>query len=154
MKIKVDRTNTDEGNLIFTITVSEPTYTSLKEEENHIISVLDQCQKKIEVINSSEYVKDSVLNFLQKAKSRPFERVLGSIKHSAYEQLSTKVDMIHQEIYNWVYDHKNNPHKDFMHEFDGQRTKYYFDNDVTAESNPIPQSSEHDDEDEEGWEED
>jgi len=155
MKIKVDRTNTDEGNLVFTITISEPTYAKLKEDESHIIDIVDHCQKKIEDIASNEYVKDSVVNLLQKAKSKAFERVLTNIRHSIDEDLSPNLEAINQEIYNWIYDHKSNPHKLWMQEFDPQRTKYYFDNDVTAESNYVPQESEHEDEDDEdGWEED
>lgn len=154
MKIKVDRTNTEEGELIFTIKISDPRFTVLKPEEEHILSSLDQCQKRIEIVDMNENLKDSVVNLLHKAKTKTFDRVLNQVQCSIQEDLEQKIKAIRQEIYNWMHDHQNNPLKVLMHDLDPQITKYYFDNDITAESNPVPQESEHDDEDEEGWEED
>jgi hypothetical protein len=155
MKVKVDRKNTDEGNLVFTITVSEPTYEKLSAEEDSIMTIVDQCQKKVDIIDSEDKLKYSVASLLNSAKMKAFDRVYNQIKSNIVTSVQDKFTPISQEIYNWVYDHQSNPHKQWMQELDPQRTKYYFDNDITAESNYIPQESEHEDEDAEaGWEED
>jgi hypothetical protein len=154
MKVKLERSNTDDGNLVFTLTVSDPKYALLKQEENQIMGIVDQCQKNVDIIDSNEPLRDSVVNILQKAKSKAFERVLNQIKSSIDEDLDAKIKPIRQEIYNWMYDHESNPMKKWMQDLDPQRTKYYFDNDITAESNHVPQESEHEEDDEEGWEED
>lgn len=154
MKIEVNRINTNEGDLVFNIKISKPTYVNLKLEENQILSMVNDCQKRVEVIDSDDNLKDSVVNILQIAKTKTFERVLNQIKSSINEDLESKMKPIKQEIYNWLYDHQNNPLKNWMLDLDPQRTKYYFDNDITSESNYIPQESEHEEEDDDGWEED
>ncbi len=156
MRIKVDRTNNDSGNLVFTITISEPHNAPFTDIDKEIVDALDACRENLNKISSSENkLKEHVINLMNKAEATAFSRVLNSLQDAIKNQFKPKYEHICQEIYNWIYDNQKEPLKSWMLEFDPQRTKYYFDNDITAESNCIPQESEHEvEDDEDGWEED
>jgi len=149
MNIKVDRTNTPEGNLVFTITVTDPHHSCFGEIEKNIMNLLDICKDDVYRTTSNENkTKQDVIALIHSAKEKTFLRVLDSLKFSIENELRPKFEPMCQEIYNWIYDQQTDVLKRWMSEFDLQRTKYYFDNDITPNKNYSPQESEHDEENE------
>src|SRR5690606_24171737 len=150
MDIKVDRTNTPEGNLVFTITVSEPHHSCFGEIEKNIMNLLDICKDDIYRTTSDENkTKQDVIGLIHAAKEKTFLRVLRNLKFAIENEFRPKFKPICQEIYNWIYDQQTDVLKKWMSEFDPQRTKYYFDNDITPNKFAQMQESEHDDDDDE-----
>jgi len=148
MKIKVDRTNTSEGDLVFKITVSEPNHVCFSYAEKQIMNLLDNCKEHMNNLSLEENkTKDEAVSFINIAKEKTFLRILDNLKFAIENEFRTKFKPICQEIYNWIYDHQTDSLKNFMLEFDPQRTKYYFDNDITMHKYPSDQQSEHIDED-------
>ncbi len=130
MKIKVDRTNTSEGDLVFTITVSDPHQGCFGEEEKKMMNLLDFCKDSLESITSSENkTKEDIISLIHASKEKTFVRILNNLKFSIENDFRIKYKPICQEIYNWIYDHQTDSLKKWMQEFDPQRTTYYFDND-------------------------
>ena len=149
MKIKVDRVNTPEGNLVFTITVNEPHHACFGEIEKNMMDILDNCKNDISLSTPDDNkIKEHVISLIHAAKEKTFMRALDSLKFAIENEFRPKFKPICQEIYNWIYDNQTDALKKWMCEFDPQRTKYYFDNDITAEKIHVPQASEHEDEDE------
>lgn len=135
MKIIVERTNTPEGDLVFTIKVSNPHDAPFKTEELETLKSLESCYKSLKDISVEESkFKTDVENSIYDIKEKAFLRVIRSLKFSIDNQLRFKFNPICQEIYNWIYDYQNDSLKAWMLEFDPQRTKYYFDNDTTIEN--------------------
>ena len=146
MKIEVNRTHSSEGNLVFTIVVSEPHHSCFGEIEKNIMILLDNCKEDTYRSTSEENkTKNEVINLIHLAKEKTFLRVLDNLKFAIENEFRPKFKPICQEIYNWIYDHQTDHLKKWMIEFDSQRTKYYFDNDDTPNKNYVPQESEHDD---------
>jgi hypothetical protein len=147
MKITVDRVKKPEGDLVFTITVSEPHDSCFGEIENTMMRLLDRCKEDVYHTTSEENaLKNDVMGLIHAAKEKAFLRVLDNLKFSIRHQLQPKFQPICQEIYNWIYDYQKGDLRTWMIDFDPQRTKYYFDND--PENKPsVPQQSEHEDED-------
>jgi len=133
MKIQVDRTNTPEGNLIFTITVCEPHHSCFGEIEKNIMNILDSSLEQIENIyrttSDENKTKQDLIAIIHVAKEKTFMRVLNNLKFAIENEFRPKFKPICQEIYNWIYDNQTDVLKKWMSEFDPQRTKYYFDND-------------------------
>jgi hypothetical protein len=155
MKIQVDRTNTPEGNLIFTITVSEPHHSSFGEIEKNIMGVLDFCKEGVQNLSPEDNkVRNDVIGLIHNAKEKTFMRVLDNLKFAIENEFRPKFKPICQEIYNWIYDNQTDVLKKWMSEFDPQRTKYYFDNDITPNKFQQMQESEHDEDDDEDDEDD
>lgn len=146
MKIEVNRSHTLEGELIFTIRVSEPHEIDISQDEISIMHTLETCIESIESIEISEAydVKDTIKSALNDVKSDAFWRLLNKLKFSIENEFRPKFRPICQEIYNWIYDHQKGEVKQWMQEFDPQRTKYYFSNDVTPNKYDQEQESEHD----------
>ena len=131
MKITVDRTVNPEGNLTFTITVMEPHHACFDLVEKNIMGVLDFCKQGVENLSPEDNkLRQDVVSLIHLAKEKTFNRVLDSLKFAIKEQLEPKFNPICQEIYNWIYDAQNKPLKEWLYEFDPQRTTYYFDNDA------------------------
>lgn len=144
MKIKVDRKHSDIGDLVFTITVSEPHHSFFGLEESRVMELLDECKVDINKSTSEQNkTRDKVLDFLHAAKEETFVRVLDNLKFAIENEFRPKFKSICQEIYNWIYDYQIDNLKKWMIEFDPQRTKYYFDNDPKANLVQEPQESEH-----------
>ena len=150
MKIEIDRIHTPEGNLVFTITVKEPHDTWFGETENNIMKALDVCKEEVKNI-SPEYNKvgNEVIDLIFEAKEKTFLRILNGLKFSIENEFRPFFKPICQEIYNWIYDHQKDVVKSWMSDYDPQRTKYYFHNDLTNETNVVPQASEHENEEDE-----
>ncbi len=150
MKINVEREHTKEGNLVFTVTVSEPHLSWFDEDEKKMMLLLDNCKNHVcQVDIHGNKTRNEILSLIHTAKEKTFSRVLENLKFSIENEFRPKFKPICQEIYNWIYDKQTDMLKKWMMEFDPQRTKYYFDNDNTPNKFPIPQESEHDEEDEE-----
>ncbi len=150
MKITVDRTDTPGGHLIFTVTVSNPHHSCFGEQEKNIMRILDVCKEEVYKVSPEENrTKQHVVNLIHAAKERTFTGVLDNLKFAIENEFRPKFQPICQEIYNWIYDNQTEFLKRWMSEFDPQRTRYYFDNDITANKRLDPQESEHDDEDDE-----
>ncbi len=157
MDIKVDRTVNPEGNLIFTITVKEPHHACFDEVEKNIMGVLDFCKTGVENLSPEENkLRQDVVALIHLAKEKTFNRVLNSLKFAIKEQLQPIFDPICQEIFNWIHDNQKDVLKNWMNEFNSQRTTYYFDNDSKSQYCRDPNSlsddkfddDEEDDEDE------
>ncbi len=148
MDIKVDRTNTPEGDLVFTITVSNPHHTCFGGIEKSIMDILDFSKKGIQDLSPEDNkTRNDVVGLIHAAKEKAFVRVLDNLKFSIENEFRPKFKPICQEIYNWIYDHQEDVVKGWLSDFDPQRTKYYFDNDVNASKMDMSQESEHDEED-------
>ena len=150
MKINVDRTNNCEGDLVFTITVSQPHSSCFGEFEKKVMDILNICKEDIDRVSILDNkVKNEVIDLIHVTKEKTFIRILENLKFTIENEFRPKFKPICQEIYNWIYDYQTDDLKKWMNEFDPQRTKYYFDNDTYAEKIKIPQQSEHYDEDNE-----
>jgi len=149
MKIKVDRTNMPEGALVFTVTVSEPRHACFGELEKNIMTLLDITKDDIARLTPEKSrSKEDAFTLMHHMKQKFFTRVLENLKHSIKDDFEDRLEHIYQEIYNWIYDAQTEALKTWMLEYDPQRTKYYFDNDVTVDKNTHPQESEYEEEDE------
>ncbi len=137
MKITVDRTIDSEGNLVFTISVKEPHKVPFTELENNMMTALETCKKHVDSVQEDNKVKNDILSSIHDAKEKTFSRILQSLRFAITNELRPKFQPICQEIYNWIYDNQEGPTKMWMQEVDPQRTKYYFDNDKTVESDII-----------------
>lgn len=145
MKIKVDREEKESGELVFTITVSKPESANFGEMEKSMLDILDACQHKISLHKAHDSkLQIDIINLIHTSKLRAFGRTLEQLKRCIKDDLQVKFNPICQEIYNWIYDHQDGVLKSWMIEFDPQRTKYYFDNDIHAQKTFIQQESEHD----------
>jgi len=130
MKITVDRTINPEGDLVFTMTVKEPHNAPFGPIEKNIMDVLDFCKTGVENISPEDNkLKNDVVGLIHHAKEKAFCRVIENLKFAIKNSLELKFNPICQEIYNWIYDAQEKPLKDWLHEFDPQRTTFYFDND-------------------------
>ena len=131
MKITVDRTHTSENNLVFTVTVSEPHLTCFGESEKQMMRLLEICQDDVErVVLDENKLKDDIKGLIHSAKEKTFVRVLNNLKFSIENEFRPMFKPICQEIYNWIQDHQSGDIKNWMIEFDPERTKYYFHNDL------------------------
>lgn len=133
MKITVDRTNDSEGNLVFTITAKEIKQIDFPVEKN-VMSSLSACKK---IINDScELTRhvDSIQTKLDECIENTCFKLMDRIKFSIRNDLEPKFKAMCQEIYNAIYDAQEGSTKQWLHEFDPQKTRYYFDNDRTVES--------------------
>lgn len=145
MKIKVDRDNKENGELVFTITVSKPDVADFGEMEKSMLDTLDACQHEISLHKAHDSkLQIDIINLIHTSKLRAFGRTLDQLKRCIKDDLQIKFNPICQEIYNWIYDHQDGVLKSWLIEFDPQRTKYYFDNDIYAQKTFIKQESEHD----------
>lgn len=135
MKISVERSVKSCGALEFLITVSEPHLVPFGEKELEAMSILDESKKVLDDIlgvDNSWNVKYQ--STLLEYKMQVFEKLISSLNFSIKNQLSPKFNPICVEIYNWIRDHQEGKVLEWMEDFDPQRTKYYFDNDTTIES--------------------
>lgn len=154
MKITVDRVIKPEGELVFTITVTEPHKAPFGHIEKNMMNVLNVCKEAVEEIPTEENkMKIDIISLIHAAKEKAFDRVMNNLKFAIRNSLQPKFDPICQEIYNWIYDAQDKPLKEWLQEFDPQRTTYYFDNDEknrNAFSNKVADDKfdEEDDEDE------
>lgn len=134
MKITVDRIVNDQKELVFTIKVTEPHNAPFGELEQKICTILDSCKDSVSLVTNEENrLKTDILSTIHYAKEQAFMRVLSSLKFSIKNELKLKFDPMCQEIYNWIFDQQNDVLKRWMHEFDPQRTTFYFDNDNKIE---------------------
>jgi len=154
MKIQVDRVNQENGDLVFTITVSDPHKIPFGSAEREIMETMKTFQIMVNLQEYEDYsMKESVITASSNIQKRVFDKCIDMLKNDINGKFLPRHEHICQEIYNWLYDHQTDELKAWLTEFDAQRTRYYFDNDITPESNPEPQESEHEDEDDEdGWE--
>ncbi len=138
MKITVDRTHTAEGDLVFTITAKDAHKAPFGIVEKDIMDLLDICKDSVQgLLTEENKLKEDVIGLVHAAKERAFNRVLENLQFTISNELRPKFTHLCQEIYNWIYDAQEKPLKDWMREFDPQRTKYYFDNDRHAQSDYI-----------------
>lgn len=137
MKITVDRHLKDD-QLVFTITCSEPHDVPFGQIEKHMMTILETCKAAVEETPTNpedeNKLKMEIKQLIHSAKEKAFNRVQSSLHFAIQNELKPKVGPMAQEIYNWIYDHQKDLVKQWLAEFDPQRTKYYFDNDKTADS--------------------
>lgn len=144
MDINVARTDTPEGDLVFTITVSNPHHACFTGEDKKIMELLDFCKNQIStVILQPNKTKEEVVGLIHLAKKKTFMKVLENLKFEIENEFRPKFKPICQEIYNWIKDHQTDELKEWMYEFDPQKTTYYFCNDQKMANFDSPQESEH-----------
>ncbi len=130
MKITVDRIVDTEGELVFTIKVSEPHLSTLTAEELAALIGIDIYTKTIETtVNPTGVLYQDIVSANHQVKEKVFKRILDNLRFAIENQLQPKFQPICQEIYNWIYDKQEGFLKTWMLEFDPQRTTYFFDND-------------------------
>lgn len=130
MKINVDRTVNAQGNLVFTITVSDPQVAPFTDEERICLEGVDAFTKNMsKTIDPNGMLYQDILKANHHVKEKVFMKVLENLKFSIENELRPKFRPICQEIYNWIFDLQQGFLKTWMSEFDPQRTTYYFDND-------------------------
>lgn len=132
MKITVDRVDTGEPGLVFTITVTEPHFTCFSRHEKDAMMLLESTESQLSFICPlGNKVRDDAYSLIHAAKEKTFVHILDNLKFSIENEFRPMFKPICQEIYNWIYDHQQNYVKQWLTEFDPQRTKYYFHNDKT-----------------------
>lgn len=130
MKIKTDRTLSLEGDLVFTVTVSEPHLAPFSVDEiTALISIDVFTQGLAEKVGSESRLFRDLLTANHEVKQKIFDRLLMNLKFSIENEFQPKFQHICQEIYNWITDNQKDYLKKWMLEFNPQRTTYYFDND-------------------------
>jgi len=129
----------EDGSVIFTIKVSNPHSVWFSESDQKLMKILDVC--KAECVDEQGKLKDDIIRLVHAAKEKTFRGVLDKLNFDIKNTFEPRFKHICQEIYNWIYDAQTGSLKGWMNDFDPQRTKFYFDNDKTIES---------DDDDEDG----
>lgn len=143
MKIKVDRVNSLDGDLIFMITVSEPHHASFDETDLSVMRELEKCKEQVEKLSPEESkLRMDTVSLIHLAKEKTFKRIINSLTFAIKEELEPKFRPICQEIFNWIHDQQKDCVKTWMDEFNPERTKYYFDNDGKFNSNSLGYFSE------------
>lgn len=140
MYIQVERIESPEGNLVFTVTVSDPHHSCFGEEEIKLMKYLDTCKKDVEdLISQDNKNRAEALTHIHEIKEKVFVRVLDNLKFEIENEFRPRFKPICQEIYNWIYHHQKDELKSWMSDFDPQRTRYFFDNDpqLQAQRNPV-----------------
>lgn len=134
MKITVDRTITEDRKLVFTITCSDPQHAPFTEKEKDALEFLDRAKESIDLIGNPESpINGQIAGALHHIKQKTFDRVRNQMVHAIQKDIETRIRHICQEVYNWTYDEQPAYLLKWMHQFDPQRTKYYFSNDKTIE---------------------
>lgn len=134
MKIKVNRRTREDGALVFEIVVTEPQLAPFAEDDKAMMDVLQDAKRKIDNISDPENkTRIDVEQGIHWSKGKVFDRVLNNLRFAIKNQLEPKFNPICQEIYNWINDNQTDILKHWMSEFDPQRSKYYFDNDLNIE---------------------
>ncbi len=129
MKIAVERTE-EADSLTFTIKVTEPHHAPFTQEDERILSFLQGGIANISEDPSA--VAELIKQAIHHVQAITFNKIKENLCFAIHGQLVEKVKPMQQDIYNWLYD-RQPPHlKQWMQEFDPQRTKYYFDNDKPA----------------------
>src|SRR6187399_81340 len=124
MKITIDRVNDPAGDIIFIIRCKDPHNVPFGDEELKILGELDKCQVSIENINSDPRIlKDHVKSLIHAAKEKAFTKMQNSLRFAIDNELQIKFHPMCQEIYNWIYDAQKDPIKNWLSEFDPERTK-------------------------------
>ena len=135
MKITVERTVNEKNELVFTITCREPHNVPFTDDERGLLKALDTCKGAVEELLIPEHkLRIKTVSHLHDIKEKLFSTLLSSLQFAIRNHLNPKMEPMRQEIYNWIYDCQEGDLKRWMQEFDPQRTKFYFDNDRTIES--------------------
>ena len=136
MDIKVTRTIEQDGSLNFSIHVSNPHQAPFQELDLQVLRQLDAFKEVVQKTGDPDSnVTIQAVNALHSVGEKTFSRVRNNLVFAIQEEVQRRVSHICQEIYNWIYDNQNGDIKTWMQTFDPQRTKYYFYNDKTNDSN-------------------
>jgi hypothetical protein len=146
MPITVDRNHTQDGNLVFTITLKPCQSDILKTEDIHILKLIDTLQKEIAQEDES-FLKKDVSNLLYEFKSEVYGKAESLIRNKIAVNLEQMFNPICQEIFSRLMDQQKDEVKAWMYEFNPGRTRYYFSNDQVAATCRMQQESEHDEND-------
>lgn len=139
MEIKVERI-IEEGKLVFTITCENPSIEYPNENGWEALNLLNICESAIEAtIHNGFSLKQEIKTTLFGCRDMVFDQIHDFMTFALRERLEPKFEHMCNEIYNWQYDNASGRMKQLLQEFDPQRTKYYFDNDKTPESDGIEQ---------------
>lgn len=137
MDIETNRTMGPDGSITFTIKVSNAHAVDFSESDQALMKILDRCKNdtdSVESVESDGRIKDDIQRLIHLAKEKTFHRFLCKLNFDIKNNFEPRFKHITQEIYNWIYDAQTGVLKDWMQNFDPQRTKFYFDNDKTIES--------------------
>lgn len=134
MDITVDRVVDSNRKLVFTISVENPEDIYHEENDLPMLKYLHACQREIEKISEDNQIPVEISQSFHELKSKLFYKWQRKLRFAINEDLHKKFMPICTEIYNWFYDQQSGLIRSFMEECDPQRTRYYFDNDRTIES--------------------
>lgn len=130
MQIKVDRTECSGSRLVFTITCTDPAIIEFsKDELGALISIEVATKLLSEALSKDSEIFRSLQDSHHEIKERIFDEMLDQMKETIRKRLDDNFRPICQEVYNWIYDHQDGYVKNWMMEFNPERTTYYFDND-------------------------
>lgn len=135
MKITLERHIKENKDLVFTITCSEPHSAPFTDVDRETFEFLDTCKEHIQTLGNPESpLNGQVCTAIHNIKRNTFERVRKNLVFEIQQGIETKIHHVCTEVYNWIYDYQAEQAKQWMQEFDPQRTKYYFSNDRSVES--------------------
>lgn len=146
MEITVDRNHTQDGNLVFTITVTPDEENLLKIEDIEILKKINMFQNQIAEAHEGALNTD-VSELLHDFKTEVYFKVSGLIRNKVAVKLQQMFNPICQETYSWLIDKQKEELRTWMLEFNPGRTKYYFSNDEAVSNCHMLQESEHEGED-------
>jgi hypothetical protein len=133
MKIETNRTVGSDGSLTFTIRVSHPHGVEFSDSDQELMRILDRCKNNAELVESDGRIKEDIIRLIHAAKEKTFDRIMFKLNFDIKNNFEPRFKHICQEIYNWIYNAQTGELKQWMQDFDPQRTKFYFDNDRTNE---------------------
>lgn len=130
MKVEVTRERTD-GELVFTIRCTEPHEIRFNEKDCHIMEIVDKCRDEVGAIDLPEgsQLKTDLYAGIHDLKDMTWQKIKTDLIRELEDKFGLFFEAIRYEAYNWIYDNQRGKVKEWMRDFDCERTKYYFDND-------------------------
>lgn len=137
MKIKVNRTIEENGDLTFVIKVSEPHEIDFTKDDLKNMQLIRKYNDLLAQVDDPHPSLVHTMELLTDLMAERFYDIKRKLEFSIHNELNIKIEPIRQEIYNWIYDFQPKHLKTWMYDYDPQRCHYYFDNDRTAYSDTV-----------------
>lgn len=137
MKIKVNRTIEENGDLTFVIKVSEPHEIDFTKDDLKNMQLIRKYNGLLAQVDDPHPSLVRTMGLLTDLMAERFYDIKRKLEFAIHNELNIKIEPIRQEIYNWIYDFQPKHLKTWMYDYDPQRCHYYFDNDRTAYSDTV-----------------
>jgi hypothetical protein len=153
MKIKVDRIFPEDGKITFVMHITQPDDLNFKEQTSEMVKKIADCRKFIDEMDvqfsdEEEWAHLLIKHNLNDLHAKLVMKTTSDFDNEVECLLTRKMDMIRQEIINWLIASQTGDIKPWLDEL-YQRRRYYFDNDPEMTAPSMPQASEHEEEEEE-----